>query len=216
MCWGLNQYGELGDGTYNDSPTPVNVSGLASGVSGVITGAKSPGGSAFSCALVTGGAVKCWGTSLVTLSSATPLSMSGFTTGVSKISAGDNHFCTVTADGRVKCMGSNQFSPLGDGQGYDGTAYAYGLAAGSILDVSAGREHTCALTSAGGVKCWGDNSYGQLGYGEARYITAPGPGLWTEHLPLSPVGKTLSLQCGFLVPFRRQKATNCCNSKSEI
>jgi alpha-tubulin suppressor-like RCC1 family protein len=172
-CWGLNQYGELGDGTNNDSSTPVNVSGLASGVSAVITGAQSPGGRAFSCALVTGGAIKCWGTSLVTLSSPTPLSMNGFTTGVSKISAGDNHFCAVTTDGRVKCMGSNQFGPLGDGQGYDGTAYTYGLAAGSILDVSAGREHTCALTSAGGVKCWGDNSYGQLGYGEARYIAVP-------------------------------------------
>jgi alpha-tubulin suppressor-like RCC1 family protein len=54
-CWGANNRGQLGDGTYTmNRPTPVAVSGL--------TGAVAiAGGFAHTCAVVTGGTVKCWG-----------------------------------------------------------------------------------------------------------------------------------------------------------
>jgi len=54
-CWGSNYGGQLGNGTKDWSAIPVTVSGIANAA------AVSAGNGEFSCALLTGGQVKCWG-----------------------------------------------------------------------------------------------------------------------------------------------------------
>ncbi|MEK7690782.1 MAG: RCC1 repeat-containing protein, partial [Bdellovibrionota bacterium] len=55
-CWGRNSYGAIGDNTYVSKSTPTIPSGLSGGgATGVATGFD------FSCAIVSGGAVSCWG-----------------------------------------------------------------------------------------------------------------------------------------------------------
>jgi len=155
-CWGHNFGGQVGDGTFINRSTPVNVSGLASGVSAVAAGGYH------TCALTAGGGVKCWGIN----GNVTPVNVSGLSSGVSAIAGGGSHTCALTAGGGVKCWGDNDQGQLGDGTTTDSNTPVdvSGLASG-VSAITAGGYHTCALTSGGGVKCWGFNFYGQLGDG---------------------------------------------------
>ncbi|MCS7061308.1 MAG: hypothetical protein RMN25_09075 [Anaerolineae bacterium] len=55
QCWGLNDRGQLGDGTNTNRSVPTNVSGLGGPAIAIAAGYKH------TCALLTDGRVQCWG-----------------------------------------------------------------------------------------------------------------------------------------------------------
>jgi alpha-tubulin suppressor-like RCC1 family protein len=129
-------------------------------------------GAFYSCALLTEGAVRCWGANEsgqlgngTMTNSATPVAVVGIT-GASAVTAGGFHSCARFPDGTLQCWGRNNAGQLGDPatrrEAVSRPVPVTGLIATAV---TAGGLHTCALPGDGTVQCWGQNDLGQLGNG---------------------------------------------------
>ena len=157
-----------------------------------LSGNKITAGDQHTCAVNGAGGVLCWGSNAngelgngTTTKSLTPVPVSGLSSGVVGITAGQKFTCALTKAGGVVCWGINTTGDLGNGTTTDsdvplkvldvaGTAPMSGVVA-----ISAGQYHVCAVTSAGAVLCWGDNAEGELG---------PEPNSFRSGLPYQVTG----------------------------
>jgi len=168
-AWGLNTSGQLGNGTYTNSSTPVAVS-LPSGT----TVTAIAGGYFHGLALTSTGGVLAWGINVhgelgngTTTNSNTPVQVSlPSGTTVTAIAAGFYHSLALTSTGQVLAWGLNSSGQLGNGTtATSDTPVQVSLPSGTIVTAIAGSGyHSLALTSTGQVLAWGDNLYGELGH----------------------------------------------------
>lgn len=169
-CWGSNSQGQLGDGTLQDSDTPVSVTSL-----GAVRSIAAAAGA--TCALLMDGRVACWGGLLLSDAwgpeqNATPTIVPNVA-GATAISVGTSpHACAILEDGSARCWGSNGDGQLGGGSNRENFAHVVGL--DDIIAIDAGKEHSCAVTRDGNAYCWGSNEFGQLGDGTTAYRHSPG------------------------------------------
>lgn len=164
-CWGWNRYGQVGvdASTFSQLLSPVDVTGLTSGVSSVTTGFNH------SCALLTDNTVRCWGHDYMgqlgngapNVSSYAPVDPG--LTGVSAVDAGGNTTCALLADKTVRCWGYNGSGQLGDGSNANQSSPVSVSSISDATAISVGDHHACALLTGGAVKCWGYDGDGQLG-----------------------------------------------------
>ena len=188
-CWGLNTNGQLGNGTTTSSSYPTTV--LAS--SGVtLTGVVAIStGTSHACAILSSGAVKCWGLNTngqlgngSTTQSAYPVAVTGIDGNASKASVidlGASHSCVVIVGGTAKCWGLNTNGQLGNGTTTQSTTPVTVLSAAAtnltnVSSLSSGAAFTCAIIGSGSgatAKCWGLNTNGQLGNASTTQNTYP-------------------------------------------
>ncbi len=162
-CWGDNDYGQLGDGSTDLSTTPVTVRNLGGQALAVRVGDD------FSCALLNGGAVRCWGRNNhgqlgngSTQESHVPTTVS-LPAAAQALAAGGQHACAVLTNGDAYCWGENAFGQIGDGSQRDQLNPMKVTLPGPAAEMAAGDDHTCARLQNGHVWCWGANYQGQLG-----------------------------------------------------
>jgi alpha-tubulin suppressor-like RCC1 family protein len=121
LCWGNNEYGQLGDGSTLKSTIPVQKSTAATDWVQVSTG------SVHTCAVKADGQLFCWGDGgsgalgdgLIS-PSAEPVQESTAATDWTQVSAGWLHTCAIKNNVRLFCWGANQYGQLGDGTTSDG------------------------------------------------------------------------------------------------
>jgi alpha-tubulin suppressor-like RCC1 family protein len=180
-CWGANYFGQLGDGSYLDSLTPVMVVGLTNAVS--VSAGSNPRGQSgvHTCAVTADGLVQCWGENesgqlgaVRAQDDLTPVTVAGLSDAIA-VSAGGVHTCALRSGGRVQCWGGKYSYRMPNGDGSTTNALKPVTVSGlsGAVAVSAGSGHSCALTNDGGAQCWGGSGQGQLGDGSTTNALTP-------------------------------------------
>jgi alpha-tubulin suppressor-like RCC1 family protein len=185
-CWGRGALGQLGYASsqaIGNDELPSSAGDVDIG--GAVT--QIAAGGDHTCALLTTGAVRCWGSAIGGQlgyenfdrvgDDEVPATAGDIDVGgpAVQIAAGGNHTCAVLATGAVRCWGYGNFGQLGYANGDSTDDRPPSLAGdidvgGTVVQVAAGGDHTCALLTSGAVRCWGLGTDGQLGYGSPLII----------------------------------------------
>jgi alpha-tubulin suppressor-like RCC1 family protein len=179
-CWGNNQVGQLGNGTTNDSPVPVMVTGAGSTATAISAGHNH------TCAMDFG--VRCWGDNQYgqlgfyngnpySDTPGPPVQIDSNLRTATAITAGDSHTCALADNHGVWCWGLNDTGQLGDGTLSNSGNAVEVSGISTATAISAGSSYSCAVVAAG-VKCWGNNTVGELGNGTTTNSSTPVAVVW--------------------------------------
>jgi alpha-tubulin suppressor-like RCC1 family protein len=146
-CWGRNQYGQLGNGSFGgESGTP----GLVQG-GHVFSSFVQFGYANFTCAMKVDGQVWCWGRQALSDAVALPHSVLGGRP-LRSFSTNGETYCAVTAEREALCWGRNDRGQAGDG-GREWRIEPVILSRAAI-DVRSGSPG-CLLEADHTLSCWG-------------------------------------------------------------
>ncbi len=162
---GNNYYGQIGDGTKNNSYTLKQI--IASGVKSIEAGSNH------TLAIKTDGSLWAWGRNNygqlgdgTTTDSYVPKQI--IASGVKSVAAGSSHSLVIKTDGSLWSWGNNNAGQLGDGTTTESLVPKQIIASG-VTAIAAGgfssNAHTVVLKTDGSLWAWGYNYYGQLGDG---------------------------------------------------
>ncbi len=178
-CWGRDAHGELGDGNDDNGNefSPATVSSL-DGLTSIAVAIA--GGQEHACAILSTGAVMCWGKNDVgQLGNAqrftnahvpsSVVTLDGLTSSASAIACGRDHSCALDSGGQVYCWGSDTNGQLGDGDDGQGDEDEPVLISeiDDAVAVGAGYLSSFAIQADGSALAWGGDNFGSAGDGPA-------------------------------------------------
>lgn len=174
VCWGGNQYGQLGDGTQQDRSTPAAIVGITDAI-------QISSGYLHACALHADGTVSCWGwNALGELCAGQPEGAAVATPvllpiqGAIRVFASTGRTCVELSDHSYQCCGSETAGVLGDGKTISSQPALIAIPAiAGATQLTLGWGHSCAKFPDGSLRCWGQNGLGQLGVPNADLETTP-------------------------------------------
>ena len=178
-CWGYNNGGQFGNGTFTNSDAPVST-GITDATS--VIGLNEAGTGGF-CAIVSSGGVDCWGAGFsdVPMAIQNPPDTGPLSGAVSLSTLGDAT-CALLTSGSINCWGYDGSGDLGDGGlSPAGTAVVSGITTAVSLSGGFGNGTFSAVLSSGGIECWGTGASGQLGDGTTTSVA---------YVPVSVTGIT--------------------------
>ncbi|RYE84896.1 MAG: hypothetical protein EOO75_17570, partial [Myxococcales bacterium] len=218
---GSNVWGQLGLGDKQDRGDQPGEMGDALPFVDLGQGAKAVaiavGELGASCAVLEGGALKCWGS--IINSHPKPCGVPGenephgnepgemgdalpvvdLKAKAIGVSLGPSHQCALLEGGAVKCWGTDAHGSLGLNTvvpsdaiscyaGLDTLAPIELGTGAKARAVTVGFAHSCTLLTSGRVKCWGSSDKGELGLGDTQ-ARGDQPGEMGDSLPLVDLGK---------------------------
>ncbi|MBI5778435.1 MAG: putative Ig domain-containing protein [Planctomycetes bacterium] len=178
-AWGLNNWGQLGDGTTTTRLTPVQVEG-PDGVGFLTNIIAIASGDAHSIALKDDGTVWTWGNNFfgqlgdgTMTPKSTPVQVTGLTN-IIAIAGGSYHsIAALSSDGTVWTWGNNWYGQLGDGTTTNRLTPVQVSGLTGAIAIAGGGSHSIVLKNDGTVWTWGYNYFGQLGDGTTTNRLTP-------------------------------------------
>jgi alpha-tubulin suppressor-like RCC1 family protein len=174
-AWGLNDRGQLGDGTFTHRTVPVQVVGLSgtgslSGITKIVSGGFR------NLAFQNDGALWSWGQSSPKPSRIPGPSGQGYLEGVVDGDIGQNHVALKKADGTVWTFGLNWGGQLGNGTMVDSPAHPVQVAGlRGVTKVFAGQGSTMALKEDGTLFAWGESRGNEIAVGITDHVVTARP-----------------------------------------
>ncbi len=174
--WGANNYGQLGNGTLNNSYTPQKLT-TTSQLTGKDINTLAAG-EWTSYATDVDGALYSWGNSALGQLGIEPLGAPEdsrkarrVTTAntpirgvrISQVAAGRNHVVVLGENGQVYSFGDNQLGQLGSGDKIEQPTAVAVENGTTVVKLASGAQHTIALLSNGLMYAWGQGTGGALG-----------------------------------------------------
>ena len=176
MCWGLDNYGQLGDG--GDATNLIKPTSFVSIDEGK-TVAQIYARQLRTCIILDDNSASCWGfnedgqagdNSTNTYKSPSVEVEFPQGKGVKSMGMGLKHTCAILEDDTLTCWGLDSHGALGNGDSDTSDKYTPQTITTpsdrKVVKVKPGATHTCILLDDGGVMCWGRDNVGQLGNGD--------------------------------------------------